>query len=84
MSSQRSSKCFSELLRSGVIKYWNYHLDKRGKLNVHKTFRGRLTCLLNVFCMFDLRFVSRGDIPCNTSALKPENDWINVKKQRQA
>ena len=84
MSSQRSSKYFFELLRSGVIKYRNYHLDKRGKLNVHKTLRGSLTCLLHVFCMFDLCFVSRGDIPCNTNALKPENDWINVKKQQQA
>ena len=35
--------------------YNNNLVDTGGKLNVHKTFRGRL---LNVLCTFNLRLVS--------------------------
>ena len=35
-------------------------LGHRRKLNVHKTFRRRSGRLLNVWCKFKLRFVSRG------------------------
>ena len=35
-------------------------LDTGRKLNVHKTFRRRPGHLLNVFCMFNIRSVSRG------------------------
>ena len=37
-----------------------YRLDTRRKLNVHKTFRRRPGRVLNVFCTFNLRPVSRG------------------------
>ena len=35
-------------------------VDTGCKLNVHKTFRRRPGCLLNVFCTFNLRLVSMG------------------------
>ena len=35
-------------------------VDKRRKLNVHKTFRGRPGPLLNVLCTFNLHPVSTG------------------------
>ena len=46
MFSQRFLRYFQELLRSGVMKYRNYPLDKRGNLNVHKVFRGHPARLL--------------------------------------
>ena len=66
-----------------MIKYRNYPLDKRGKLNVHKTFRGHPTRLLNVFCTFSLSPVWV-NIPWSRNTLKQlENHWINAKKQLQ-
>ena len=38
----------------------SYPLDRRRKLNVHKTFRTRLGRHLNILCTFNLRPVSRG------------------------
>ena len=43
----------------------NNHVETERKLNVHKTFRRRLGCLLNVLCLFNLRHVSTG-YPTNT------------------
>ena len=80
MFSQRFLRYFQELLRSGFMKYRNYPLDKRGNLNVHKTFRGRPARLLKV----PLILCIQGGIPCSKNTLKqPENDWTNVKKQLQ-
>ena len=35
-------------------------MDTGRKLNIHKTFRRRPGCLLNVLCTFNIRFVSTG------------------------
>ena len=35
-------------------------IDTGSKMNVHKTFRRRPGCLLNVLCMFSLRRLSTG------------------------
>ena len=79
MSFQRFSKYVFELLQSGVIKCQNYFLDKRGKLNVHKTFRGYPTRLLDILRTFNLRSVFRGNSLCCRNTLKqPENDWVYV------
>ena len=40
------------------LKFLNSPLDTGRKLNVHKTFRRRPGCLLNVLCTFNLRPVS--------------------------
>ena len=37
-------------------------VDTGRKLNVHKTFRRRPGCLLNVLCTFNLRSVSTGKL----------------------
>ena len=38
----------------------DFPVDTGRKLNVHKTFRRRPVCLLNVLCTFNLRPVSTG------------------------
>ena len=39
---------------------YSYPVDTGHNLNVHKTFRRRPGCLLNVLCTFNLRSVSTG------------------------
>ena len=55
----------SATLKTGQKSFVHRHdiftpLDTGRKLNVHKTFRRRPGCLVNVLCTFNLRLVSRG------------------------
>ena len=64
---QRSKKvmnCYTRRtkLEDLLCLYYN-PVDIGRKLNVHKTFRRRPGCLLNVVCTFNLRPVSTGKVP---------------------
>ena len=54
-------------------------VDKRRKLNVHKTFRRRSGRLLNVLCTFNLRPVSTGEC---TKRFKSVNRHTSRKKSK--
>ena len=53
-------------------------VDTGRKLNVHKTFRRRPGCLLNVLCTFNLRPVSTG-MNCFSSYFFINNLWSGLK-----
>ena len=48
------------------------------KLNVYKTFRRHLGCLLNVFCTINLRCVFRGR-EISIAEMKPNNEAVCKK-----
>ena len=57
----------------------NCPVDTGRKLNVHKTFRRRPRCLLNVLCTFNSRPVSTGcDIVINYISDNEDNTIINI------
>ena len=60
--------------------------DTGRKLNVHKTFRRRPGCLLNVLCTFNLRPVSTEMVACSSSKIKkiftaPFSDYLTCSWQ---
>ena len=66
-------------------RYINIPVDTGRKLNVHKTFRRRPGCLLNVLCTFNLRPVSTGILAVavssryiNILALTVSSRWMEV------
>ena len=54
-------------------RYINIPVDTGRKLNVHKTFRRRPGCLLNVLCTFNLRPVYTGIL-----AVAVSSRYINI------
>ena len=52
--------------------------DTGRNLNVHKTFRRRPGCLLNVLCTFNLRPVSMGEFTQKNSS-SPEKVDVTLK-----
>ena len=64
------TNCFSYFMSSStnrIAVFYNFYslicshpVDEGRKLNVHKTFRRRPRCLLNVLCTFNLRPVYTG------------------------
>ena len=59
-------------------------VDTGPKLNVHKTFRRRLACLLNVLCTFNLRPVLTGiDQKHLFKHAFTENNWKRFSIQNQ-
>ena len=57
----------------------NCPVDTGRKLNVHKTFRRRPRCLLNVLCTFNSRPVSTGcGIVINYISDNEDNTIINI------
>ena len=64
------------ILNDHVSNFDTLPVDTGSKLNVHKTFRRRPVCLLNVLCAFNLRPVSIG-------LLQNNNDTCNHHRNIQ-
>ena len=68
---QRVAELYDKWLSNGVYEFTESSnpVDTGRKLKVHKTFRRRPGCLLNVLCTFSLRPVSTGNMKQVTQRL---------------